>query len=177
MKCATNSIMSYKQFTYLNLKILYSIAKKCYASSESSVSHNLFLVESLKFCRNYQNVTETQGRKCCWKNGANRLARSRVTTNIQLGEGSVCETQQSEAQDEVWLQLSQGCIECSFAQSCPTLCDPVGCRTPISSVHGILQARILEWIAMPSSRGSSQPRDRTQVSHTAGGFFPWRLRQ
>ena len=46
MKSATNSITSYKQFTYLNLKILYSIAKKCYASSESSVSHNLFLVES-----------------------------------------------------------------------------------------------------------------------------------
>ena len=37
--------------------------------------------------------------------------------------------------------------------------------------HGILQARILEWVAIPFSRGSSQPRDRTQVSHTAGGFF------
>ena len=39
------------------------------------------------------------------------------------------------------------------------------------SVHGILQARILEWVAFPFSRGSSQPRDRTQVSHIAGGFF------
>ena len=38
-------------------------------------------------------------------------------------------------------------------------------------VHGILQARILEWVAFPVSRGSFQPRDRTQVSHTAGGFF------
>ena len=63
MKCATISIMSYKQFTYLNLKISYSIAKKCYASSEPSVSPNLFLVESLKFCRNCQNVTETRGEK------------------------------------------------------------------------------------------------------------------
>ena len=42
---------------------------------------------------------------------------------------------------------------------------------PGSPVHEILQARILEWVAMPSSRGSSQPRDRTQVSHVTGGFF------
>ena len=41
-------------------------------------------------------------------------------------------------------------------QSCPTLCDPMDCSPPSSSVHGILQARILEWVAMPSSRGSSQ---------------------
>ena len=46
------------------------------------------------------------------------------------------------------------------------------CSPPGSSVHGILQARILEWVAMPSSRGSSWPRDWTQVSCTAGEFFP-----
>ena len=44
---------------------------------------------------------------------------------------------------------------CEVAQSCPTLCDPVDCSSPGSSVHGILQARILEWVAIPSSRGSS----------------------
>ena len=44
-------------------------------------------------------------------------------------------------------------------QSCPTLCDPRDCGPQGSSVHGILQARILEWVAMPSSRGSSRPRD------------------
>ena len=49
-------------------------------------------------------------------------------------------------------------------QSCPTLWDPIGCSLPGSSVHGILQARILEWVAIPLSRGSSQPRDRTWVS-------------
>ena len=54
----------------------------------------------------------------------------------------------------------------SEAQSRQTLCDPMG-----YTVHGILQARILEWVAFPFSRGSSQPRDRTQVSHIAGGFF------
>ena len=57
------------------------------------------------------------------------------------------------------------------AQSCPSLCDPMDCSPPGSSVHGILQARILEWVAMLSSRGSSQPRDQTQVFHIAGGFF------
>ena len=59
-------------------------------------------------------------------------------------------------------------------QSCPTFCDPMDCSPPGSSVHGILQARILEWVAMPSARGSSRPRDLTLVSYisyTAGGFF------
>ena len=52
------------------------------------------------------------------------------------------------------------------AQSCPTLRDPVN-----YTVHGILQARRLEWVAFPFSRGSSQPRDPTQVSYMAGRFF------
>ena len=56
--------------------------------------------------------------------------------------------------------------EVKVAQSCPTLCDPMN-----YIVHGILQARILEWVSVLFSRGSSQPRDGTQVSHTAGGFF------
>ena len=51
-------------------------------------------------------------------------------------------------------------------QSCPTLCYPLD-----YTVHGILQARILEWVAFPFSRGSSQPKDGTQVSRAAGGFF------
>ena len=55
--------------------------------------------------------------------------------------------------------------------SCPTLCDPMECSPSGSSVHEILQARILEWVAMPSSRRCSQPRDRTQVSHIASRFF------
>ena len=53
---------------------------------------------------------------------------------------------------------------------CPTLCNPMDCSPPSSSVHGILQARILEWVAISSSRGYSQPRDRTR-SCLAGGFF------
>ena len=45
------------------------------------------------------------------------------------------------------------------AQSCPILCDPIDCSLPDSSVHGILQARMLEWVAIPFSRGPSQPRE------------------
>ena len=56
-------------------------------------------------------------------------------------------------------------------QLCLTLCDPMDCSLPGSSVLGILQARILEWIAIPFSRGSSQPRGRTGVSCIAGRFF------
>ena len=51
-------------------------------------------------------------------------------------------------------------------QSCPTLCNPMD-----DTVHGILQAKILVWVAFPFSRGSSQPRYQTQVSRIAGGFF------
>ena len=64
------------------------------------------------------------------------------------------------------------------AQSCPTLCDPMDCNPPGSSVHEIFQARILEWVAISFSRGSSQPRYQTQVSCTAGRFFTnWATRE
>ena len=63
------------------------------------------------------------------------------------------------------------CVCVWITQSCLTLCDPTNCSPPGFSVHGILQARILEWIAIPFSRGSSQPRDWTLVSCIAGKFF------
>ena len=53
---------------------------------------------------------------------------------------------------------------------CPTLCNTMDCSPPGSTIHGILQARILEWVAIPFSRGSSQPRNRNHVSHIAGRF-------
>ena len=57
------------------------------------------------------------------------------------------------------------------AQSCPTLCEPMGCSPPCSSIHGIFQARVLEWVAISFSRGSSRPRDRTWVSCIGGRCF------
>ena len=69
------------------------------------------------------------------------------------------------------------CVRSQSLQPRPTLCDPTDCSPPSSSIHGILQARILEWVAMPSSRGSSPPRNQTPVSCAsciAGRFFTHR---
>ena len=63
------------------------------------------------------------------------------------------------------------CSYCSVAQLYPTLCDLLGCSPSGSSVHGILQARLLEWVAILFSRRSSCPRDWTRFSCIAGSFF------
>ena len=64
------------------------------------------------------------------------------------------------------------------AQSCPTLCDPMDCSPPSSSVHGIFQARILEWVTISFSRRSSRHRDWTQVSCIIGRHFTiWATRE
>ena len=68
--------------------------------------------------------------------------------------------------------------ESEVAQSCPTLCDPMDCSLPSSSVHGIFQAIVLEWIAISFSRGSSLPRDQTQVSCIVDRCFTiWATRE
>ena len=64
-----------------------------------------------------------------------------------------------------------------LAQSCLTLCNPMKCSLPGSSIHGILQVRILVWVAMPFSRGSSWPMNRTLVSCIAGRFHNWATRE
>ena len=67
---------------------------------------------------------------------------------------------------------------CSITQLCLTLCDPMDCSPPVSSVHWIFQARTLEWVAISFSMGSSWPRDRTQVSCIAGRRFTlWATRK
>ena len=69
----------------------------------------------------------------------------------------------------IYLSLLCDCPLSRFI--CVQLCDPMDCSLPGSSVHGILQARILEWVAISYSRGSSPLRDPTGISSTAGGFF------
>ena len=73
------------------------------------------------------------------------------------------------------IQLGSGAwVRAKLLQSCCTLCHPMDCSPPGSSAHGILQARILEWVAISSSRGSSWPKDWTRVSCSsciAGRFF------
>ena len=59
------------------------------------------------------------------------------------------------------------CVGAKSLQSGPTLCDPMDCSLPGSSVLGVFQARILEWVALLSSRGSFQPRDQTHVSYVS----------
>ena len=78
----------------------------------------------------------------------------------------------------LWLQYTltykHMCMRAKSLQSCPNLCNPMDCRPPGFSVHGILQARLSEWVAVPSSRGSSWSRHQTCVSCDycpAGGFF------
>ena len=91
----------------------------------------------------------------------------------------------------IWtLYLINFVVESEIAQSCPTLCDPMDCSLPGFSVHGIFLARVLEWVAISFSRGSSWLRDQTQVSCIAGRSFtvwskpimgdqvnPWQQRQ
>ena len=75
--------------------------------------------------------------------------------------------------ERVWRKGNPPTLSVKIAQSHPPLCDPMD-----YIVHGILQARILEWVAVPFSRGSSQPRDWTQVSYIAGRFFTnWATRE
>ena len=70
------------------------------------------------------------------------------------------------------------CLKTEVIHLCPTLCDPMDCGLPGSSVHGIFQARVLQWVAISFSRGSSQPRDQTQVYHIAGRWFTiWATRE
>ena len=63
---------------------------------------------------------------------------------------------------------------CLVAHLWPTLCNPLDCSLPGSSVHGIFQARILEWVAIFFSKGSSLPRNQTHVSCIAGSFLHFR---
>ena len=88
-----------------------------------------------------------------WPVGSPGLSRRNTKVNILLDLGWGSEWLLS------WMKVK-------VPQSYPTLCDPMD-----YTVHGILKARILEWVAFPFSRGSSQPRDRIQASRIAGGFF------
>ena len=87
-------------------------------------------------------------------------------------------SQLEPATSQVLMRLC--CVQCGtqLLQSCPTLCNPMNCSPPGSSSRGILPARIPEWVAMTSSKGSSQTRDWTHVSWRAGGFFTcWAIRK
>ena len=109
----------------------------------------------------------TQGRSM-WP--SEMLASSIVTSHLGLNPAQCAEKFPGKHWQTISLglcvqQMEKACYSCvCVSQSCPTLCNPMDCSPAGSSVHGILQARKLEWVAIPFSRGSSQPRGQTWVS-------------
>ena len=91
-----------------------------------------------------------------------------------MDRGAWQATVHGAAKSQTWLSDNVDWkVKVKVTQLYLTLCDPMD-----YTIHGILQARILEWVAFPFSRGSSKPRDRAQVSHIAGRFFPsWAIRE
>ena len=104
---------------------------------------------------------------CLTNGGSGHPDNHRLYHIVLVCEGDWMTDNQNRYNDN----KSESKMKAIVTQSCPTLYDPVDCSPPGSSVHGILQARVLEWVATSFSRGSSQPRDQTQVSCIAGGFF------
>ena len=73
--------------------------------------------------------------------------------------------------EDTYIRIYVNIVLCSCALSCPTLCDPMDYRLPGSSIHGIFEVRILEQVAISSSKGSSQPWIEPTSPASAGGFF------
>ena len=109
--------------------------------------------------------------KCCthYDSKCGKLSSGHRTGKGQFSFQSQRKAMPKNAQSE---------SESEVAQSCPTLCEPMDCSLPGFSIHGILQAGILEWVTISFSRGSSQPRDRTRVSRIGGRHFNlWATRE
>ena len=112
--------------------------------------------------------------------GLYNTAHSSFPSSLFINPLSACDTHQCPTLASCsshplpdWALYSLISLKLKLAQSCPTLCDSMD-----YTVHGFLQARILEWLVFPFFRGSSQPRDRTQVSCIAGRFFTsWTTRE
>ena len=111
-------------------------------------------------------VTKEEGR---WGREESGVLDQQNQTTMQIEKQLNPTVQRRELES-----ASRACVRAQSLRSCPTLCHPIDCDPPGSSVHGILQVRVLAWVAMPSSRGSSQPRDQTHISCIsciAGRFF------
>ena len=139
----------------------------------SSTSLNTIQQSSLRISVSYI-VTLWEG--CLWEREKHRGRRGRLTEKIRReARYQRAETEKGKAEEETKRQEKeterQRYRDVLVAQSCLTLCDLMDCSPPGSTVHGILQARILEWVTIPSSSRSSQSIDQTQVSSITGGFF------
>ena len=117
--------------------------------------------------------------KCCtpYASKFGKLSHGHRTGKGQFSFQSQRKAKSKNVQTTPQLHSSH-MLASEIAQLCPTLCDPMDCNLPGSSVHGILQARILEWVAISFSKGSSQPRDWTWVSCLVGRRFNlWATRE
>ena len=108
-------------------------------------------------------VSANSGR--CWRMGKPGVLQSVELQRVRHNWGTEQQQQMFIFLDIMPLTPNTACAQCV------QLCDLMDCSPPGSSVHGISQARIPEWVAIPSSRGSSPPRDQTRISCIAGRFF------
>ena len=127
---------------------------------EKHISHGITWMWTLKYVTN-ELVYETEIQKIIWFSS---IYFYWSKADLQYCVNFYCTVE--------WLSYTFCCCCCWLVtQSCPILCSPTDCNPPGSSVHGILQARILEWVTIPFSRGSSRPRNQTQVSCITGRRF------
>ena len=165
MICARNFIMFWE---YINMKnrlavSLYFNVRKSQQIDVEGLYDALNILEKLESCRS--STAMPQG-GCIFV--LNFYCNSPLYPLIKL-----CWSHCNHLLTSVFVSILSPSVKLKVlvTQWCQTLCDPMDCSLPGSSVHGILQAWITEWVALPFSRGSSWPRDRTQVSHIAGRFF------
>ena len=125
----------------------------------------------------FEHMPDLDSAHCCWNHKSKDSFLHVMYQEPQLLWPRLESTQSIQYRPWYWY-TAVGAVLCLVAQSCLTLCNPMDGSLPGFSVHGILQARKQEWVAMPSSRESPQPRDQTQVSRIAGGFFTvWGTRE
>ena len=156
----------YMLFLYFSLVKLATLANLytydflSEAPDISLYSRNILLIQLLKllvmFCHCFYTVT------------ALYIILFNVNT---LNNSSLNLKTQTEVITSDWCSKEERKKKSEVTQSCLTLCDPMDCSLPGPSVHRIFQARILEWVTISFSRGSSQPRDQTWVSPTVGRCF------
>ena len=143
---------------------------------------NLYHLELPRWCCGKESACQCRRhkfdpwvRKIPWGGNDHPLQYSRLENSMEGGTWQA--TARGSTKSQAWAQhylfhlnstLCCSSAESEVAQLCPTLCDPMDCSLPGSSVPGILQARILEWVAISFSRGSPWPKDRTRVSCITG---------
>ena len=146
--------------------------------------HNICF--KIYLCKSKERITWAwEGRqKSSWMEKPWRV-RKGATETVWGGGGKTCESMQTDCWAGLgisWWAIPQNTLhvkcESEVSRLCPTLCDPMDCSPPGFSIHEIFQARILEWVAISFSRGSSWPRDQNRSSCLAGRCFTvWATRE